>query len=220
MPEIAIACVRSGTRYGIEYVQRLYAMVERNLGVPHSFVCFTDQPERCDGVDFYDASSTELTGWWLKMALFRRGWRVGRRVVYLDLDTVIINDLRPLVEVDVDFAISKNFARMYGAKSWPCNYGSCAMVFGENFGEDVWNKFCERRGELMLSCETTGDQMAIEKLSPHAPFLQDFLPKDFLLNHRVVGPDRPKKASVIVFGGKVKPHNSPIGWIGDAWTAA
>ena len=35
-------CVFYGTKYKVEYVQNLYNMVQRNLTIPHNFVCFTD----------------------------------------------------------------------------------------------------------------------------------------------------------------------------------
>ena len=35
-------CVFYGTKYKFEYVQNLYNMVQRNLTIPHNFVCFTD----------------------------------------------------------------------------------------------------------------------------------------------------------------------------------
>ena len=38
-----IICINWGTKYGSTYINRLYAMVERNITPPFRFVCFTDR---------------------------------------------------------------------------------------------------------------------------------------------------------------------------------
>ncbi len=40
-----IVCVKWGTKYGPDYVNRLYAMVKRNITGPFRFVCLTDSRE-------------------------------------------------------------------------------------------------------------------------------------------------------------------------------
>lgn len=37
-----IICMKWGTKYGPEYVNRLYNMVARNLTLPFTFACLTD----------------------------------------------------------------------------------------------------------------------------------------------------------------------------------
>ena len=36
------ACVYYGDKYQIEYVEKLYNMVQRNTTLEHKFICFTD----------------------------------------------------------------------------------------------------------------------------------------------------------------------------------
>lgn len=219
MTRLIVACVRSGERYGIEYVERLAKMVKRHLPLEHTFVCLTDQPDRCDGVDFLDMSFTKLPGWWMKMALFRSAWRYDRRVLFFDLDTVVIGDITMLAQLDVRFGISLNFARAFGATSWPCNYASSTMVLGPDLDDDVWYRFEKDASRLMIQFERTGDQHVIENFYPRATILQTKLPRDYLLNYRAIGPNKPTGSSVIVFGGKSKPHNSAHQWVRDEWTA-
>ena len=40
-----ILCMKWGTKYGPEYVNRLHSMVRRHLTIPHRFVCLTDNRE-------------------------------------------------------------------------------------------------------------------------------------------------------------------------------
>lgn len=39
-----VICINWGTKYGAPYVNRLYAMVARNITPPFTFTCFTDNP--------------------------------------------------------------------------------------------------------------------------------------------------------------------------------
>ena len=44
LPRVNVLCLKWGTYYGPEYVNRLYAGVRRNLKRPFRFVCVTDNP--------------------------------------------------------------------------------------------------------------------------------------------------------------------------------
>ncbi len=37
-----VLCIKWGDRYGAEYVNRIYAMVERNITPPFRVICFTE----------------------------------------------------------------------------------------------------------------------------------------------------------------------------------
>ena len=219
MTDLIVACVRSGERYSIAYVDRLAKMVKKYLPLDYKFVCLTDQPERCEGVDFLDLSFTKLPGWWMKMALFRSAWRFDSNVLYFDLDTVIIDDISMLTQLDLKFGISLNFARAFGSLSWPCNYASSIMFLGASLDVNIWYRFEKDAHRLMIQFERTGDQHVIEHFYPNATILQTKLPRDYLLNYRAIGPKRPEASSVIVFGGKSKPHNCEHAWVREAWLA-
>lgn len=40
-----VICINWGTKYGAEYVNRLYGMVARNITPPFTFTCFTDNAD-------------------------------------------------------------------------------------------------------------------------------------------------------------------------------
>ncbi len=44
-PQRHILCMKWGTKYGPEYVNRLYAMVRRHLQGDFNFVCLTDNAQ-------------------------------------------------------------------------------------------------------------------------------------------------------------------------------
>lgn len=111
-----VACVKWGSAFGPEYVNRLYSGVRRNLDRPVRFVCMT---EVADGlhpdievVDLPDEPfRTEMDaalavasrqGAMRKVSLFRPGAipNLQGPVLGFDLDVVITGDLSPLLEVD------------------------------------------------------------------------------------------------------------------------
>lgn len=104
-PEIpTVACMKWGTLYGPEYVNRLHAGVARHLARPFRFVCFTDDAQGLDPA--IDARPLPDTGAgatrdsrWRKLALLRDDlpdWR--GTVLFLDLDVVIVADLAPFLD--------------------------------------------------------------------------------------------------------------------------
>lgn len=215
-----ISCVRVGKKYGPEYVARLRAMVKRHLPFFHRFVVITDQDDEIEGVERIDIRDFGLQGWWAKMFLFRTCWRRNHKMIYFDLDTVIVNDITRLTCLPFTFITCANFARAAGAANWPCKYGSCIMSMTPSFGDDIWQGYWERREQHEERLKRFGDQKLVEELAPHAELFQDHLPKGFFMTYR----DLPKmpgpEASVLIFGGQRKPHNCDVPWVKSAWTEA
>ena len=214
-----VACVWTGTKYQAEYVHRLHRAVMRHLPIPHRFVCLTDRARDLRGTGI-ECVHADYPGWWAKMELFKPEWREGERVVFLDLDTVIVGDLSPLAEVESEFAICDCFLKRLGVETkWPCRYGSCVMVLGETLGGDVWRDFEADSDDLMQSAGRHGDQQVIEWLHPLADILQDILP-GFFLHYREL-PEHPgyppEGASLVIFGGSQKPTNCRMQWVRRAW---
>jgi hypothetical protein len=210
--------VRTGTKYGPEYVERLAAGVNRHLRLTGCRL-LTDQPERFTGVHRVDVSDYGLGGWWAKMLLFRPDIRGPGPSLYLDLDTIALGDLSPLEAITHRFSVCGSFAREFGNPNWPCCYGSCVMTFGDgHWGGEIWDQFCRNRRWLMGLPH--GDQQAIEALLPGVDRLQELLPSGFFMNYRELpahpaGP-RPD-ASLLIFGGANKPHTARERWVLDAW---
>ena len=217
---ITVACVRAGKKYGINYVEKLRNMVNRHLKVDHEIICLTDQPDSIPGVTFIQCSFSDLNGWWAKLLLFDPAIRGSNHCIYFDLDTVIVGDITPLSVPLKTFQICQNFTRLSGNKSYPCDFGSCVMVFPEGWGRFVWEAFYRDRKHLMQKCRY-GDQQAIELIIRDAQepvlYLQDMLPPGFFVGRRDFTNEKPKGAAVMVFAGNHKPHNTPHRWLKDAW---
>jgi hypothetical protein len=96
-----VLCMKWGTRYGPEYVNRLYAMVARNLTPPFHFVCFTDDPQgirpevTCLALPELGCPvPTNAPGKFRKLALWNANL-AGLRgtALFLDLDVVVTGAL-------------------------------------------------------------------------------------------------------------------------------
>ena len=92
---ITVACVFWGTKFSLDYVYNLKAMVDRNTTVPHKFICYSDR-----GIPGVETRILKpgYVGWWNKLQMFDTSNKVSDRVVYLDLDTVITGNLDWLLE--------------------------------------------------------------------------------------------------------------------------
>ena len=110
---LTVACMKWGTKYGPEYVNRLQRGVRRWLAREVRFLCFTDDAAGIEpGVEvhplpeepFEDAilagmSRAGRKGAWRKISLFRPGLAgIAGPVLGFDLDVVVTGPLDPIVD--------------------------------------------------------------------------------------------------------------------------
>ena len=150
---ISVVCFkwkpRPGYRsvYGPEQVHTLRNMVARNYPSPHRFICITDDPDGLDADvevvplwdDFADIENPSFKNGpscyrRLKMFSPDIGRLVGDRFVCVDLDVVIVNDVRPLWDRKEDFVGFRN-----PNPTWPLNGSMFLMSAGAR--PQVWETF-------------------------------------------------------------------------------
>lgn len=111
---LTIACVfvRGPYPYTVEYVVRLERMVRRFLQRPFRFVCFTDQPEAFRApietirIPAHLPGCPQAIGYWNKVQLFNPAHGLTGRVLFLDLDVLVVADLAPLVDYPAPVALA------------------------------------------------------------------------------------------------------------------
>lgn len=108
MTPLTVACVfvQGNYPYTLDYVVRLERMVRRHLDRPFRFVCFTDQPDavRKAGLQAIPIPNMHLRqAFWHKVHLFDPANGLTGRVLYLDLDVLVVADLDPLVDTGAPF---------------------------------------------------------------------------------------------------------------------
>lgn len=104
-----IVCLKWGQRYDSNYVNRLHSGVRKHLpsyARDAAFVCFTDAGEGIDESIEIRPLPQGLPLWWGKAHLFSEEAGLdGRRVLYLDLDQVIVGDMSGLIAYMGPFAV-------------------------------------------------------------------------------------------------------------------
>jgi hypothetical protein len=108
-----------GTKYGPDYVNRLYAMVRRHLRGPFRFVCLTDDPRGLRAeVEHFPIPALALPdgardGGWRKLTSFSPDLPAGLEgeALFLDLDLVIVGSLDAFFEAPGDFLIIHDWKR-------------------------------------------------------------------------------------------------------------
>jgi len=101
-----VVCVKWGKRYGADYVNRLCAGVRRHHPINVPFICFTDDAEGLEDVIEVRPLPGNLPIWWGKAFLFSEAAGLdGNRILYLDLDQVVVGSLVAFVSYRGPFAL-------------------------------------------------------------------------------------------------------------------
>jgi hypothetical protein len=116
-----LVCVKWGTMYGAEYVNRLYGMVSRHITPPFRLVCLTDnrqgiRPEvECFNLPELGVPHPQRTmGKWRKQILWGRSVPGLEGVaLFIDLDSVIVGALDDYFSIGNpnDVYVARNWAR-------------------------------------------------------------------------------------------------------------
>lgn len=154
---MTVACVfvRGPYPYTAEYVTRLHAMVRAHLRRPFRFVCLTDQPNLFRApIETVRIAPTlpgcpAANGYWTKVQLFNPANQLTGRVLFLDLDTLVVSDLSPLV----DYPAAVGFAADELALERPAvelnklgqtilrKFNASAMVWDVGAADALWHEW-------------------------------------------------------------------------------
>jgi len=210
-----VVCLWVDRKYDVEYVNNLYAMVERNLALPHRFVCITDRPDDIGlhaGIETV-ATDTEVRGWWHKLTLFRpRPYGIEGQILFLDLDLAIVDSLDPFfLQVPGDLVMIRDFMK-------PGRWNSSVFRLCEGTRTKVWSSFDYKTH----SKQFYGDQEWITYLlANEKPSLVETWPETWCVSYRLHNAQQcvPTGARIVVFHGQPKPHEC-AGWVQNAWRCA
>lgn len=202
-----VVCVlRSGGVYTPEYVRRLAAGVGQWSNSPEPVLtCLSDVDLKLPGVKSVPLV-TRWPGWLAKLELFRPGlFKPYEQVLYLDLDTVVVGDLTPLLTLHTRFAMLSDFLRPEYAASGVMSFRGDWSGIYERFNDDLvplydsWHP--ERRGDGGWI------QSALMTMGYIPDRLQDLLPGAVSSRKVKRGP---RGQSLVCFHGKPRPHE--VGW--------
>ena len=108
-----VVCIKWGSKYSAEYVNKLHSMVERNLSLPHRFICLTDDSTGLSSeIETKSLLRKELKWSYTKFELFEKKLQdIIGQILFLDLDVVINNSIDDLFLFEPD-------AEFVGIKDW------------------------------------------------------------------------------------------------------
>ena len=120
MQQQTIICIKWGTRYGADYVNRLASMIRRNTRRPTRIVCFTEDPNGVDpGVEtppLPPINIPERVQWkgWRKLSLWQHPLLdLAGDVLFLDLDVVITGPLDDFFDFERGrFCVAENWTEL------------------------------------------------------------------------------------------------------------
>ena len=189
---ITICCVfvkghvRDFRECGPLYVQNLASMVRRHMDRPYRFVCLSDYGGRLYGRNLevvkipptatiprqhriprgYPAGD-KVFAWWSKLELFNPAHGFSGRMLYLDLDTLVVDSLAPILDYPADFALVPDEGMFQG--KWRRR-----VVKRFNSSVMVWDAGCARAQKVWVDytpetpLDLWGDQDAIGQSIPDA----------------------------------------------------
>lgn len=193
---------------GSDYTNILFDMVRRNLpeGYEGAFTVFADGGEYDEGIEVRPLPVPGLTGWWNKLALFKRGvFAPGERILYIDLSTLVTGRLDDIANYRGRFAINRDYFRHRG-------YGSALMAWEADTLTEIWDEW-EEQGRPQTSW---GDQAWIERVVEDADIFQDLFPHQ-CASFKLLPDGPPAKAVIVNFHGRPKPHDMTGGWVARTW---
>lgn len=216
---LTVACVwvKGNVPYSAEYVARLQRMVARHVSAPYRFVCLTDRPDALP-TDVESMTITRyprLFGWWSKLALFTPG-RFSGRVLYLDLDSLVVGSLDAVVQYRSSFALVPDAGQFQPSTKHRVvrRFNSSVMVWDADGRTDrIWDQW-----SLDVAKELWGDQDWIATVMPEA----DTMPIAWFPRLSAIQGGPVPAEAVVVLAKKPKPSEAALRWpwVDAIWRAA
>lgn len=132
MKTTAIICVlKTGGLYKICDVIRLQEMIKEHVTMPYEFACLTDAPTAVNVVFKSIPLRHNWKGYWSKIELFRPNLISAERIVYFDLDTLILRNIDDIILQDAPFIALRPFNPKRAQRQ---NYFASAIMAWDNDG--------------------------------------------------------------------------------------
>ena len=231
--KISVICLKWGTMYSSDYVNKLYSSILRNTTVPFDFYCFTEDATGLNpNILIKPLKYNTLEGWWNKVYLFSDEIGIGGRIFYVDLDTVITGDITNIMSVDTGFVVLRDFYTGI-AKSITnqTHVGSGLMSWDAGSLTHLWTNFIKDPNKAIKETLPHGDQRWIMNNQPTRTYWQDLFPGQILSFKVHCRQGLPNDGRIICYHGKPSIPESitsdhripPLGlvqqapWIAEYW---
>lgn len=198
-----VVCVKWGDKYSPDYVNKLYAMVKRNLALPHTFYCFTEDTTGINPkIETRPLEDNELFGWWHKLILFKpEVYDLVGRTLYLDLDLVIVDNIDCFFDYTDPFIIIKD----WNSRDKKVFWNSSVFSFEIGTYTYVWDRFALNFDNNTKTAG--GDQRWLLRHIPKDEITT--WPEEWCRSFKYECADGlPDGSKMIIFHGKPDPHEA------------
>ncbi len=231
---INVLCIKWGTRYGSEYVNRLYQGVSRHLQRPFRFVCLTDNTQGIErGIETHPLPITPFDEnafdarrggeTWRKIGLFQPGLaNLTGDTLFLDLDLVITGPMDDLFDYQPGkFCIIHDWLEK--RRGWiPGRNGNVGntSVFRFNLAQHakVYHHFAQQQREVLNQFRIE-QQYVSHALADCTAFWPDQWIRSFKRHclpmfplNLIREPTEPKGCRILVFHGRPFPDQAIDGY--------
>jgi len=224
---VTVLCMKWGSKYGSDYVDRLYGMVARNLTRPFQFVCLTDAAAGiraeviCAPIPKLPSIAQPKERGWFKLASFspELGALLGETVLYLDLDVVVMGPLDAFFDHPGAFPMIRDWYH-------PVRLVGNSSVYRYRPAERyaLFEAFC-RDADAIVTRIRNEQEFLAEYLQERGEL--SFWPKEWCQSFRVSclapwplrarrAPHEPDDCRILIFHGEPKPPEALVGrpgWI-------
>lgn len=214
-------CMKWGTKYSSEYVNKLYRGIHTNTQHKFNFYCITDDNTGLDVAIKPIKLETQFTGWMKKSMLFddkilnQITTNAHSVLCFIDLDMIIYNNIDFLFDYNGNFCLMKTDDIQ--CESSINGYNSSIVIWKRGFGKEIYNVM--ERYETLLTKQIVRFDHYLEFIIKHSDFIQDvFKGKILDYNTYCKGKDElPSTGAIIAFPRSPKPHECNESWISKYW---
>lgn len=193
-----VICLKWGTKFSPEYVNRLFYGVRRNTTLPFTFHCFTDDATGLHrDIKIHDLPYKNIEGWWQKLYLFSNELPIEGRVLFLDLDTLVVGNIDQIISQSTGFIVLRD---MFAQKS--DNVGSAVISFEIGKHTHIWDEFIKNPQAAIRSLHPHGDQRWIQKQQLDRQYWQDLFPSQVISFKVQCRAGLPPTARLVCYHGK------------------
>ena len=230
-----VLCLKHGTKYSSDYVNVLHKMVKRNCTLDFEMVCLTDNSQGINPDITILPLPKELTGWWCKPYMFSSNLPLTGKVLYMDLDVVISNNVDKLFEFTDGWATIRDFTRKM-RPTWR-KYNSSVVLFEAGSLSQFWDDFVNDQKKHQRKFHGDQDWLydVAERLNNPAKLFPDNwimswkweirqskdlnykMPKGKRTLRTVENVKPPKDCSICVFHGDPNPEHCEDPWVKENW---
>ncbi len=214
-----------GTKWGVDYSQKLFAGLRRNIKQDYRTVLISDRHPADSGADMVcqipaeDYPLLDRLGCLARMRIFSKemqeqmGAVKGDRIVNIDVDAVITGNIDPLFNGDDEFRILQHIN-----STNPNPYNGSLWQFRAGERHDVWDEFSLEAAFKVKYHAIPDDQGWLWSRFPNAAaYTREDGVYGFKKRGWETGKELPANARVVVFPGRSPEKYKELDWVERHW---